>query len=156
MAVSSLVVGGIGPGSTIPLLLTLGLGIGEAVEPPAIQPAGRAGRKRKRWAVEVDGELVEFSTAQAAIGWLGRQNKKIKKLGQQVRSAAPKTEPPEQIPFTAITFDGLKLNRMMVDGEKALDRIRTMRAAEIAMVERHIQELQEEESLIMRFIELLD
>lgn len=122
----------------------------------AVQPAGRIKHKKKRWAVEHDGELVEFTTAQAAIGWLGRQNKKIKKLGQQVRSAAPKTEPPAPIPFAAITFDGVKLNKMMVDGEKALDRIRTMRQAEIEMVERHIQELQEEESLIMRFIELLD
>lgn len=126
-----------------------------AVEPAAEQPAGRASYK-KRWAVEVDGKLVEFSTAQAALGWLGRQNKKIKQLSQQVQSAAPKEEPPAPIPFTAITFDGMKLNRMMVDGEKALDRIRTMKAAEIEMVERHIQELQEEESLIMRFIELLD
>lgn len=122
----------------------------------AVQPAGRIKHKKKRWAVEHDGELVAFTTAQAAIGWMGRQNKKIKKLGQQVRSAAPKTEPPTPIPFTAITFDGVKLNKMMVEGEKALDRIRTMRQAEIEMVERHIQELQEEESLIMRFIELLD
>lgn len=36
MAVSSLVTGGVGPGSTIPLLLTLGLAAGEAVEPPVV------------------------------------------------------------------------------------------------------------------------
>jgi hypothetical protein len=120
----------------------------------ANQPAGRS--RRKRWAVEHDGELIEFSTAQAAVAWIGRQRKKAKTDIPARKSSAPRQEMPEPVQFTALQFDGVKIGKMMVDGQQAIKRLMTMKEAEIAMVERFVREQQEEEEFLLDFISRLD
>ena len=111
MAVSSLVVGGIGPGSTIPLLLTMGLGIGAAAAPVVV--AGRAGKRKY---LSHAGQLIEVSSEAEALEILDRikprRKRKRKKRPAELVSQALDTgqEQVQNQPYRhAISFDDLSI-----------------------------------------------
>lgn len=109
--------------------------------------------RRKRWQVQYGGETIEFSTAQAAVSWLSRHNKRVK--AQKTQKPASKIEEmPGIIPFSAIQFDGEAVASVMVEGQRAIDRIRTMRDAEIAMVQRRMEEIRRDDEDILKILEL--
>lgn len=111
-----------------------------------VTAVGRPKRTRP-WAVEVDGQIEFFASAQAAVAWLSRENKRRK-------SAKPSKieEKPEQIPFKAITFDGVSVADIDIKGRAALSRIKTMEAEQIALVEAHMAKVKRSNDDFMQLV----
>lgn len=111
-----------------------------------VTAVGRPKRPRP-WAVEVDGQIEFFASAQAAVAWLSRENKRRK-------SSKPSKieEKPEPIPFKAITFDGVSVADIDIKGRAALSRIKTMEAEQIALVEAHMAKVKRSNDDFMQLI----
>lgn len=116
------------------------------------QQAVAVGRPRRRrpWAVEVDGEIEFFASAQAAVAWLSRENKRRKAV-----KPSRIEEKPDLIPFKAITFDGQSVAEIDVRGKAALSRIKTMQVEQIAMVESHMAKVRRSNDDLMQLVEIV-
>lgn len=138
MAVSSLVVGGIGPGSTIPLLLTGGLGIGAAQAQTAL-----TGRKVP-WRSYRRGRLIDDE-----LYW-GDDSQDIGELAKEV------VESTTIRPITPNALIQEQISAMQEAIEEArTDKIRKKRAKDLALFQQRIAEEEEEQEVLKLLFELM-
>lgn len=141
MAVSSLVTGGVGPGSTIPLLLTGGLYLGEEVVPPAA--TALTGRKVP-WRSYRRGRLIDDE-----LYWRDDSQD----IGEEKEIVVESTTNRPITP-NALIQEQIAAMREAIE-EARTDKIRKKRAKDLALFQQRIAEEEEEQEVIKLLFELM-